>query len=146
MALTASNTLISATIIRTFFEYYSTFNWAENSVLDPELEARKGIKVERTAREAIVIQALHFPAARPNVAASCTRLSALSISSEFARAKAMLERGDWEACLGSDESGASEFLSIYGAYVRISVEAWDIFEVGGEIVRNVVGGVESRVV
>jgi hypothetical protein len=58
----------------------------------------------------------------------------------------MLERGDWEACLGSNESGVKEFLTIYGAYVRISVEAWDIFEVGGEIVRDAVGGVESRVV
>jgi hypothetical protein len=58
----------------------------------------------------------------------------------------MLERGGWEACLGSNESGLKEFLTIYGAYVRISVEAWDIFEVGGEIVRDAVGGVESRVV
>ncbi|KAE9376273.1 hypothetical protein N431DRAFT_479585 [Stipitochalara longipes BDJ] len=141
-----STLLTPATIIRTFFEYYSTFDWVGDTVCDPDLEVQKGRRTERTARDAMVIQALHVPAARPNVAASCTRLSALAISSQFARAKRQLEEGEWDDCLGSREACVGEFLSDYGSYVMISVQVWDDCDVDGDEFRDVVGGVESRVV
>jgi poly(A) polymerase Pap1 len=146
MSFVSPNSHTPATIVRTFFEYYSTFNWSQNSVLDPGLEVQKGTNIERSTREAIVIQALHLPAARSNVAASCTRLSALTISSEFALAKTLLEQEEWGTCLGTSESGVSQFLSNYGAYVKITVEAWDVDEDGIDRARDIVGGVESRVV
>lgn len=94
----------------------------------------------------MVIQALHLPGARPNVAASCTRLSALAISAEFDRAKECLERGEWEACLSSHKVCVSEFLTRYGAYVTISVQVWDEYNDDRDRIQEVVGAVESRIV
>lgn len=149
LSLPQGSSLTPATIIRKFFEYYSKFDWAHEEVCDPELEileGKKGLRVERTTREVLVIRALHLPAARPNVAASCTRLAAVTISGEFTRARSLLEKGDWEACLSSHDASLSKFFSGYGAYVRICVEVWELEEFGWERVRDGVGGVESRIV
>lgn len=142
---TATNTTVSpATIVRTFFNYYATFDWANEAATDPEIGNEK--KVVRGQRDAVFIHALHTPTARPNVASSCTVLSAQTISSQFSLAASKLAQGEWEWCLRSKDQCAKEFLGAYGAYIRIAVDMWDVNEIGGERVREVVGGIESRVV
>jgi hypothetical protein len=130
-----------ATIIRTFFDYYASFNWAKDIITDPELDT----KPSRLAREAIFIHAIHVPTARPNVASSCTRLSAQTLTSELRIASRHLEDGDWQWCLRPRSDVIAEFLNNFGAFVRISIDVWDIDEIGGEKVREIVGGLESKI-
>jgi len=113
-------------------------------VTDPEME--RGQKVVRGPRDALFIHALHTPTARPNVASSCTILSAQTISSEFSLAASKLSQGNWEWCLRSRNDCVGEFLTGFGAYVRITVDMWDVSEIGRDKIREVVGGIESRVV
>jgi poly(A) polymerase Pap1 len=137
----ATNDKIStSTIIRTFFAYYSTFDWAKDVLTDPELD----INPTRSAREAVFIHAIHTPTARPNVASSCTRLSAQTFSAEFSLAATKLEEGNWAWCLRPKDEVVTEFSNAFGAFVRIAIDVWDIDEMGGERVREIVGGLESK--
>jgi poly(A) polymerase Pap1 len=129
-----------AIVIRTFFKYYATFSWATEIVTDPGLDT----KPTRTARDAVFIHTIHTPTARPNVASSCTRLSGQTFSYEFSLAAKMLDEGNWDWCLQPRAVVVSEFLNTFGAFVRISVDIWDINDIGGDKGREVVGGLESK--
>ncbi|KAH9215550.1 hypothetical protein DL95DRAFT_523221 [Leptodontidium sp. 2 PMI_412] len=116
-----------ATIVRTFFTYYATFNWAIENVTDPLLDPQS--KVPRSARDAIFIPAIHTPTARPNVASSCTKLTAHTLSSQFSLAAQHLAKGD----CGS------------GAFVRVGIDVWGVgSEIAESKVREMIGALESR--
>ncbi|KAL2060260.1 hypothetical protein VTL71DRAFT_9655 [Oculimacula yallundae] len=138
----------AATIIRTFFTYYANFNWAAESVTDPLLDPPS--KVPRSARDAIFIPAIHIPTARPNVASSCTKLTAQTLSSQFSLAARHLADGDWTWALQSKEVGLSDFLGGSGAFVRCGIDVWGVGNDAGEgeidesKVREMLGALESR--
>ncbi|KAH7364764.1 hypothetical protein BKA65DRAFT_573286 [Rhexocercosporidium sp. MPI-PUGE-AT-0058] len=138
-----STPISAATIVFTFFRYYATFNWALESITDPLLDPPS--KVPRSARDSIFIPAIHTPTARPNVASSCTKLTAQTLSSQFAVAAQHLAKGDWEWPLRSKEEGLADFLGGSGAFVRVGIDVWGV---GGEIaegkVREMIGALESR--
>ncbi|KAK0108828.1 hypothetical protein ONS96_002670 [Cadophora gregata f. sp. sojae] len=144
-------TVSASTVIRTFFACYSSFNWASENVLDPLLGPECKIS-SRSARDAIFIPAIHTPTARPNVASSCTKLSAHTLSSEFKLAADHLSAGDWEWCLRSPEEGLGDFLHGSGAFIRVAIDVWGVGEGSGrgksviaeEKVRGVIGALESR--
>ncbi|CZT11238.1 uncharacterized protein RAG0_15436 [Rhynchosporium agropyri] len=138
----------AATIVRTFFTYYSNFNWAAASVADPLLDPPS--KVPRSARDAIFIPAIHIPTARPNVASSCTKLTAQTLSSQFSRLAQHLESGDWEWALQTKEACLADFMGSSGAFVRVGIDIWGIGSDAGEgeiaesKVRGMLGALESR--
>lgn len=131
-------TLSAATLIRTFLQYYSTFPYTTRSIIDPSISHTQNI--ERATRDAIFIPSIHAPTARKNVAQSCTTLSASLLSYEFSIASQKLEKGDWTACLSS---GVDDFLARFGAFIKVEVDIWDISELGGEKIREVVGRLEG---
>jgi hypothetical protein len=102
-------------------------------------------RIARSAREAIVIQSIHAPTARPNVASSCTRLSAQTISKEFALAVERLEKGDNKWCLRPKKDSISEFVHGSGAFVKITLDMWNLDDIGVEKVREIIGGLESKI-
>ena len=141
--LGSSNVQISpATIIRTFFEYYSKFNWAEESITDTSLPSHRN--VSRSPRDSIFIYSIHTPTARRNVASSCTRLTAQSLTQEFGLANEKLRLGNWQWCLRERQDGVKDLLEGFGAFVRVQVDVWDVDEIGGDRVREMVGGLESK--
>ena len=106
----------------------------------------------RSARDAIHIPAIHTPTARPNVASSCTKLSAHTLSSDFKLAAEHLAGGDWDWCLRSPAENLQDFLQESGAFVRISIDVWGVGDESGRggtgiseaKVREVIGALESR--
>ncbi|PVH69988.1 hypothetical protein DL98DRAFT_473099 [Cadophora sp. DSE1049] len=143
----------AATIIRTFFAYYASFNWSSENVTDPLLGPDNKVS-PRSARDAIFIPAIHTPTARPNVASSCTKLSAHTLSSEFKLAQSHLAAGDWPWCLRPSEEGLQDFMQGSGAFVRVGIDLWGVGEsneggrggsgIGEEKVREMIGALESR--
>jgi len=141
-----TNKLSAASLIYTFFAYYANFDWQSRIVADANIEWHRSYT--RSAREPVVVLSLHAPTARPNVAASCTRLSAAVISAEFKLAAAKLEDGGidgWKWCLRPQEQVASEFLQAWGAFVRIKIDIWNIVRSEREKAREIVGGIESKI-
>jgi uncharacterized protein (UPF0248 family) len=132
----------AATMVRTFLGYYAAFNWAEDNVTDPSLPSHRN--VSRSARDAVFIYSIHTPTARPNVASSCTRLTSQTLSKEFSLAADKLRLGDWQCCLRNPGAGIGDFLDGFGAFVRVQIDMWDIDEIGGDKVREMVGRLESR--
>jgi poly(A) polymerase Pap1 len=137
----------SATIVRGFFTYYAAFEWASDIVVDPSLPAPSK-PITRSPRDAVFIHAIHVPTARPNVASSCTRLSAQTLTNEFDLAVEKLEEeNDWKWCFRSSTECVSDFMNDFGAFVRITVDAWDLDEnPGASNVRDIIGILESRMV
>jgi poly(A) polymerase Pap1/uncharacterized protein (UPF0248 family) len=133
--------ILAATLVRSFLVYYSFFNWKVDVVIDPVLSTRS----PRSYREPVFIQAIHLPAARPNVAASCTRLSAQTLTSEFRLATEKIAGGDWCWCIRPIDITVREFFASFGAYVRIALDLWDVDEIGGDKVREMIGCLESRI-
>ena len=136
----------AASLVRTFFAYFAAFDWANRVVADPAIEWHRAYA--RAPREPVVVLALHAPTARPNVAASCTRLSTGVIAAEFGAARDRLERGGldgWRWCLRPREEVAGEFLRAWGAFVRIKVDVWNVARAEREKAREVVGGIESKI-
>ena len=132
----------AATLIRTFLTYYSTFDWSKGNVTDPTVPSHDS--VSRSLRDAIFIPSIHVPTARKNVAASCTTLTAKLLNQEFSLAADKLQLGDWEWCLRFKEFGVKDFVDRFGAFIRVEVDLWDVDEVGGDKVREMVGGLESK--
>tara|TARA_R110002060_G_scaffold52478_2_gene63344 strand:- start:491 stop:1789 length:1299 start_codon:yes stop_codon:yes gene_type:complete len=120
-------------------------------VTDPLLGPENKIPL-RSARDAIFIPAIHTPTARPNVASSCTRLSAHTLSSEFKLAAEHLARGDWDWCLRSPAENLQDFLQESGAFVRVGIDVWGVGDESGRDdsgiskwkVREMLGALESR--
>jgi uncharacterized protein (UPF0248 family) len=137
----SSFTPTPASIVRTFFEYYANFDWTNGIVSDPRVSA----KPARSIREPVFIQAIHTPTARLNVASSCTLLSAQTFTSEFKLAKEKLEQADWTWCLRPKDDCAADFISSFGAYVCITLDLWDVETVGNDRVREMTGGLESKI-
>jgi len=146
-AIASSNTgLTPATIVRSFFSYFAAFDWSKDIVNDPTLPKEKGDNaVKRSLREPVVIQSIFRPTARPNVAASCNRLSAETFSLVFTTAAEKVAEGDWEWCLRPKEDSVTNFLTRFRAYILIKLSMWDMEDIGGDKVREVVGTIESRV-
>ncbi|KAF2418504.1 hypothetical protein EJ08DRAFT_53851 [Tothia fuscella] len=140
----ASGNISSSSIVRSFFEYYAKFNWSKDIVDDPHMAA-SGSKPTRSAREAVFIQSIFTPTARLNVASSCTVFSAHTFTSEFALAKKKLDEGNWDWCLRPREDCAREFLKDFGAFVCITLDLWDINDIGGGKVREMTGSLESKI-
>lgn len=133
-----------ATIVRTFFKYYADFDWRTSVVEDPN-PAHRGLPIKRNIREPVVIRAIFSPTARPNVAASCSSMSARTFASEFALANEKLEVGQWKWCLRPEKENVSDFLNDAEAFVKIKVELWGLDKQSGDQVRDIVGGLESRI-
>ncbi|KAH6672411.1 2'-5' RNA ligase superfamily-domain-containing protein [Halenospora varia] len=134
-----------ASIIRTFFEYYAGFDFRNEILCDPsqEGEVKKG---ERKETEPVFIRSIHTPTARLNVAGSCTKLSSQLITSSFLHASKQLQEGSWDPLISSPSLAAKEFLNRYGAYIRTTLDVWDVDELGGARVREIVGALESKFV
>lgn len=128
-----------ATIIRTFFAYYEAFNWSHDNIIDPSLPTHR--QVSRSPRDSIFIYSIHTPTARPNVASSCTRLTAQTLTYEFNLASKKLQLGDWQWCLCP---GISDFFDGFGAFIRVEVDIWDVDEIGENKVREMIGSLESK--
>jgi poly(A) polymerase Pap1/uncharacterized protein (UPF0248 family)/exonuclease III len=134
--------LSPATVIRTFFAYYASFNWARDNITDPSLVNHRD--VSRSPRDSIFIYSIHTPTARPNVASSCTSLTARTLTREFSLASERLQHGDWQWCILPKETGISDFLNGFGAFVRLDVDVWDVDDNSGDKVREMIGGLESK--
>lgn len=132
----------AATIVRTFFTYYATFNWAEDNVTDPSLPSHRN--VSRSPRDAVFIYSIHTPTARPNVASSCTPLTAQTLGKEFNIAAERLRLRDWRWCLRAPEASIDGFMGEFGAFVKIQVDMWEIDEIGSNKVREMLGSLESK--
>jgi poly(A) polymerase Pap1/uncharacterized protein (UPF0248 family)/2'-5' RNA ligase/endonuclease/exonuclease/phosphatase family metal-dependent hydrolase len=143
--LPQNQSVTPGSIVRTFFVYYASFDWATDIVSDPALNSSFKTTV-RTAREAVFIHAIHSPTARPNVASSCTRLSAQTIMDEFSLAALKLAEGSWKWCHQPQSASVSEFLNRFSAFVRIKVDIWNLDQTGGAKMREMLGGLESSFV
>jgi uncharacterized protein (UPF0248 family) len=138
------DSLSPASIVRSFFSYYAAFDWAKDIVCDPLLNGSINKHI-RSAREPVYIQSIHVPTARLNVASSCTKLSAHTFTKEFSLAKAHIDSGEWNWCLRSRNDCVSDFLDEFGAFVRITLDFWDLDILGDDAVREMVGSLESRI-
>jgi poly(A) polymerase Pap1/uncharacterized protein (UPF0248 family)/endonuclease/exonuclease/phosphatase family metal-dependent hydrolase len=144
--LTASRRAFSAaTLVRTFFTYYSAFPFASQAVSDPTKDALHAV-LKRQERMPLLIPALFTPSARPNVASSATSLSVQTIQSSFVAARNALEEGRWKWCLRPEQESVSDFLNEHDLFVRVQLQVWDAALLTGEAIREVVGIVESRLV
>jgi hypothetical protein len=150
--LLASNNSTSSppspkSMVRAFFTYYTTFDWANEIVLDPSVQ-KTSKSITRSSRDAVFIHAIHMPTARPNIASSCTRLSAQTLTSEFGFAVEKLGKGDdWEWFLRPSVECITDFLNGFGAFVKITIDAWDLDEDSGvSRARDMIGVLESRIV
>jgi uncharacterized protein (UPF0248 family)/endonuclease/exonuclease/phosphatase family metal-dependent hydrolase len=128
-----------ATIVRMFFRYYAGFDWGQDNVTDPSLPSHRNVL--RSPRDSILIYSIHTPTARPNVASSCTRLSAQTLTHEFNVAAEKLQLGDWEWCL---RPAVSDFSNGFGAFIRVEVDVWNVDEIGGDKLREMIGSLESK--
>jgi uncharacterized protein (UPF0248 family) len=138
--------LSPASIIRSFFVYYSGFDWVNDTVTDPTLPVPgSSSRSKRSPREPVFIRSIYTPTARINVAASCTRLSAQTITAEFTLARDMLALGHWDWCIRPTEESICDFFDKHGAFVRIKIDMWDIDEIGADKVRETVGNLESKI-
>jgi poly(A) polymerase Pap1 len=133
--------LSPASIVKTFFDYYSQFHWNMAAVSNPIVG---NPEQHRRIRDAVMISAIHTPTARANVASSCTRLSAGTFTREFTNAAKKISSGDWASCLGDAATNVQSFLRQYSTYVKLSVSIWDMETLGPEATRVMVGFVESR--
>lgn len=140
---TTPEKVTAATIIRSFLKYYAGFEWKTEVVSDPSRTGQN--KPTRTHRDAIVIRAIFVPTARPNVASSCTKLSAQTISKEFALAAKHINEGDWEWCIRDQCHAVQDFLVAFGAYIRVRLTIWDLPALSAGVVRHMMGHVESKI-
>lgn len=132
----------TATLIRTFVEYYSQIQWEVQTICDPGHPHKD---YRRTIQEPIVILAIHSPTARPNVASSCSKLSAQTISCEFQLAKSKLAEGNWAWLLQPPGHGFQHFLQNFGAFIVTSIDMWDLPKIDEAAKRSIIGVLESRV-
>lgn len=141
----STNTPSPASIIRAFFDYYANFDFKNEIVSDPsqEGEIKRG---DRKETEPVFIRSIHTPTARLNVAGSCTKLSCHLIISSFSQASKQLQAGNWDALIQAPSVAATKFLNNYGAYIKITLDIWDIDELGGAKIRQIVGALESKFV
>jgi uncharacterized protein (UPF0248 family) len=72
-------------------------------------------------------------------------MSARTFASEFKLANEKLEAGQWKWCLRPEKENVSDFLNDAEAFVKINVELWNLDKQGSDQVREVVGGLESRI-
>jgi poly(A) polymerase Pap1/uncharacterized protein (UPF0248 family) len=140
---TEMNSLTAATIIRTFFEYYSNFDWSTKIVCDPSQEANLST-LKRSHREPVVIRSIFTPTARSNVSESCSLLSAQTFTSEFALASNKLAEGHWMWAVRSVQESVSDFLNDAVLFIRIKLDVWNLQMQDSDHVRKTIGSVESK--
>jgi uncharacterized protein (UPF0248 family) len=138
-------TFSAATLVRTFFTYYSTFPFTTQAVSDPTKDTLHAL-LKRLERMPLLIPALFTPSARPNVASSATSLSVQTIQASFVSACKALAEGRWRWCLRPEQESISDFLNEHDLFVRVQVQVWNAVALTREAIREVVGVVESRLV
>jgi poly(A) polymerase Pap1/endonuclease/exonuclease/phosphatase family metal-dependent hydrolase len=132
----------AATLVRTFIKYYSQFQWESEIICD---SAYLHTNYHRSPREPVVILAIHSPTARPNVASSCSRLSAKTFTREFQLANSKLVEADWEWLLRDRGSTLEDFIANFTSFIVTSIDIWDLQNFGERLSRDFLGSLESRV-
>jgi poly(A) polymerase Pap1 len=136
-----SEKISAQSLVLTFFGYYARFQWHRDIVCDPMFPHSE---YRRTSREAMVILAVHSPTARPNVASSCTKFSALTVSREMALAEARLMAGDWYWPLRSTTLCFQDFEQTFTAFVIAHINMWELQTIDQSAQRVFFGQIESR--
>jgi 2'-5' RNA ligase/endonuclease/exonuclease/phosphatase family metal-dependent hydrolase/uncharacterized protein (UPF0248 family) len=136
--------LSSASIIRTFFNYYASFNWSTRIVVDPSLVEESTRKADR--QSPVFIRSLFTPSTRLNVSESCSVFSVNTITREFTAAREALERGEWQWCLRSLSDGVSDFLNNADMFIQVQLDLWSPSSTPASVVRGMSGVVESKLV
>jgi poly(A) polymerase Pap1/endonuclease/exonuclease/phosphatase family metal-dependent hydrolase len=136
------NSISAEELIITFIHYFARSSWENEIICDP---AYPHTDYRRTPREPVVILAIHSPTARPNVASSCTKLSAATLIKEFALAKKHLANDDWEWMLRGKELAFQDFVQSFGAFIVTTIDMWDLQNFDETTHRALIGHVESRV-
>jgi poly(A) polymerase Pap1/uncharacterized protein (UPF0248 family) len=138
-----TNSLTAATIVRTFLQYYASFDWSTKIVCDPSQDTNLST-LKRSHREPVVIRSIFTPTARPNVSESCSSLSAQTFTSEFALANGKLAEGLWKWALRSEQESVSDFLNDATLFIRIKLDTWDLQMQDSDQIRKTIGTVESK--
>ncbi len=119
-------------IIRTFFHYYSSFDFAVHMVFDPDVHAPKP-RYQRSSREHLVVLTLNAPVTN---AAYSTSMNALTtLVEELKRADRVMsyEDASWTDLISSGEilnpddtlrGGPADFVKAFKTYVRIDIHHW----------------------
>ncbi|TFA97517.1 hypothetical protein CCMA1212_010760 [Trichoderma ghanense] len=140
----------TADILTSFFNHYSTFDWATGVVFDPFYHTE--LRYHRTSREPLCLLGWHGPSLNTASSASISTVNALV--SEFTRAAALLsqEGMTWSKFLGVEkpespsslmERGAADFLDSYRTYIKISARYWGSSQ---QKSRKYLGWLESRLI
>lgn len=140
--LDVSEQFNAASLVRTFFVYYASFDWTEDIVCDPEYPHHD---YQRSTREPLVILAVHSPTARPNVASSCTKLSAQLFAHQFGLAAHQLEAGNWSWLLRPPDEVLNDLVTSYRAFITITLDVWNLPRFGVSSAREVFGAIESKI-
>ncbi|KAI1345022.1 hypothetical protein F5Y15DRAFT_14843 [Xylariaceae sp. FL0016] len=128
------------TILTTFFDHYSNFDWEKQLVFDPFFHKR--LRYVRTTREPMAILGYHAP--NLNTAHAASIPSVRTMKKEFKRANARLsEQGMTWATFLNNIQGSAEFLHSYKSYIRIDCQFWGVSLSKGS---GFVGWLESRCV
>jgi len=139
-SLNSHDTVAAPTLICTFFQYYSAFDWGGDIVHDLAFSVDKK-RYRRTAREVMAVLSLHAP--RVNVLRAASLPALRTISEELRRAERLLAEPSvsWDKIISGD--GAREFLGAYKSYVKIDVSYWGSSTADGS---SLLGWLESKCV
>jgi uncharacterized protein (UPF0248 family) len=151
LLLYSAGAVTAADIISTFFSHYANFDWKTQMVFDPFFYKQQ-LQYRRSAREPMVILALHAP--RVNVAHTASLPSLRTIVEELRNADSLLSNPDitwsWlagglpkEPGMGTLPNGSQAFLTSYKSYIKIDVQYWGMSQAKGKML---VGWLESRCV
>ncbi|KAI2469906.1 hypothetical protein F4781DRAFT_204909 [Annulohypoxylon bovei var. microspora] len=111
------------TLLTAFYIHYAGLNWKEHIVFDSLFH--KTLRYVRTAQEPMSILGFYGP--NLNTAQAASGPTVHVISKEFERALTLLSRFviTWPDFLGED-TGATEFLNTYKAYIKITPRFWGV--------------------
>lgn len=126
-------------LLSAFFTEYSTFDWANDEVVDPSFAH---LNRKRSHTEPVCILTANIPAV--NVAANATKHTIHVFAREFSRANTLLREGkSIQDLVGTEASNLHDFLTAHKSFIKIGVHFWGTSKGRG---RNLVGWVESRIV
>ncbi|KAI9703595.1 MAG: hypothetical protein M1836_007365 [Candelina mexicana] len=119
-------------IVRTFFHYYASFDFAVHMVFDPDIHAPRP-RYQRSSREHVAILTLHAPVI--NAAYSTTMNSVTTLVEELKRADRLMSYVDtsWSDLISSGQilnsrealpGGSVDFIQGFKSYIKIDVQYW----------------------